>query len=117
MKNTRLSTVKHWYCLQHIREVAVYVPENGRWRITCPVRVGSNSRNAYRTTFAGRMREGKWYLLGPDGKDYRQSRINYLYAHSYLSEDPNIGIGHINGNKADDRIENLRFFDQRKEGK
>lgn len=80
-----------------------YVNGNLYWKIT----VGSR---AIAENKAGKLRKDGYYDVGLCGKYYLIHRIVYLMHYNYL---PSI-IDHINRNRKDNRIENLRESDVNK---
>jgi hypothetical protein len=85
---------------QRLRELLHYDPETGEflWRTT-----GKGRRQDCR---AGTIESPRGYVfINIDGRIWRSHRLAWLYVHG---EWPKQQIDHINGNKTDNRIANLR---------
>jgi hypothetical protein len=57
---------------------------------------------------AGSVNGRGYYYVGLSGKSYRVHRLIWLYHKGYLSEDKSIIIDHIDRDRLNNRIENLR---------
>ena len=85
---------------QRLRELLEYDPETGvfKWRIAKrgPARRGSQ---------AGSVARDGYVLIGVDGRRYLAHRLAWLHVHG---EWPRYEIDHVNGDRADNRLPNLR---------
>lgn len=77
-----------------LRELFIYDPETG---------IFTSRKTGKR---AGRFVSRGYWAISFDGASQRAGRMAWLYVHGEL--DPNLHIDHVNGNRADDRIANLR---------
>lgn len=84
-----------------LKELLSYDPDTGHfvWRTTTTnrVRVG---------TLAGSFEKDGYRRVNLDGKGYREHRLAWLYVHGAL---PSVELDHINRERADNRIANLRL--------
>lgn len=85
---------------QRLRELLSYDPDTGifYWRVNRRGRAKAGSK-------AGTPHSDGYWEIGVDGKAYRAHRLAWLYVHGYT---PKEMLDHINRNRLDNRIENLR---------
>lgn len=85
---------------ERLREVLDYDPEAGHltWKTT------KSSRSSVGSV-AGSMNESGYWLIRVDGRHYRAHRLAWLHVHGRW---PDRLIDHINGERADNRLANLR---------
>lgn len=86
---------------QRLRELLDYDPETGRftWRVK------SGHRRAAGMLAGGKPAKNGYLRVGADGGVYFAHRLAWLYVHG---EWPRGDIDHMNGNRTDNRIANLR---------
>jgi len=90
---------------ERLRDLLDYNPDTGvfRWRVT-------RASNARAGSVAGSIdKEGRWRVK-IDGRDYFASRLAILYVTGAW---PRHQIDHVDGNKANDRVANLRDVSQK----
>lgn len=82
-----------------LKEILTYHPETGvfTWRIGRP--------KAAAGSVAGCLNWKGYWVIGVNGKRYRAHRLAWLYTYGEM---PKSTIDHINHNKLDNRIKNLR---------
>lgn len=85
---------------QRLKDVLVYHAETGvfTWRFGRP--------KAAAGSVAGSVNWKGYWIICIDGKQYRAHRLAWLYVHGEMPEHT---IDHVNQNKLDNRIENLRM--------
>jgi hypothetical protein len=83
-----------------LREVIDYEPETGvlRWRVDRANRVRAGD-------LAGSAHVRGYWRIGIDGRDYLAHRLAWFHFHGTWPADR---IDHVNGDRADNRIANLR---------
>jgi len=84
---------------QQLKDVLDYSPEKGEfyWK---------NKSTAYRCGFiAGSVKNDGYINIGIKGKYYKAHRLAWLYVYGVM---PDQLLDHINGNRSDNRIANLR---------
>lgn len=86
---------------QRLKELVTYDPETGlfTWQTSC----GGRSTPGRR---AGAKKSDGYIVIGLDGGAYQAHRLAWLYVHGRW---PNSFLDHMNGNKSDNRIGNLRL--------
>ena len=84
---------------ERLKQILVYHPETGvfTWRIGRP--------KASAGAVAGGLNWKGYWMICVDGKKYRAHRLAWLYCYGEM---PKVSIDHINHNKLDNRVENLR---------
>ena len=94
-------------CADRLRERVNYDPKTGAftWRIAGPkCRVGDP---------VGGLDGDGYRVIGIDFRLYRAHRLAWLYVHGTLPAQP---LDHINGDRLDNRIENLREANKSQNG-
>ena len=94
MKNITVETV---------RAVLDYEPDTGifRWRVSCG--------NVKAGAAAGSVRSDGYAVIKINGMQFMAHRLAWLYTHGVMPQDQ---IDHLNGDKRDNRIANLRDVSQ-----
>lgn len=90
---------------QRLREVLLYNPETGVF-----TRLVGNGRNVKAGDIAGNTHRTGYRHVMVDSKAYAAHRLAWLYVHGVW---PSGDIDHMNGDPADNRIENLRDVPER----
>lgn len=91
---------------KRLKELTIYDPTTGIFT-SRRTNNGGLTEGEELGYISGAVRNGtsnQYVCFMLDNKTYKRSRLAFLYVHGYL---PKI-VDHINGNKLDDRIENLR---------
>lgn len=88
---------------ERLKQLLDYYPETGlfTWKI-------ANSKRTHAGDIAGSPSKKGYILIGIDGRVYRAHRLAWLYVNGCW---PKNFIDHINSNKTDNRIANLRDVD------
>lgn len=93
---------------EHVREAFDYDVESGEliWRVRPAVNAyATRFNNQYAGTKAGSISKKGYVYILLLGRRYLAHRIVWLHQNGSM---PTLHIDHINGNKSDNRIENLR---------
>ncbi len=99
---------------EYLRQRLRYEPETGRliWRESSEMRQCWNTR--YVDTQAGRVNNRGYVGVKLDGCEYQAHRIIWTIVYG---DWPKSEIDHINGNRLDNRIDNLRDVDRVENGR
>ncbi len=89
------------HTLEALQELLSYDPETGVFRN----RVTRNNNGALAGSIAGALDKDGYVCIAVMGKKYRAHRLAWLFVHG---EWPEFDVDHINRQKADNRIQNLR---------
>ena len=81
-----------------LKEVLSYISSTGEF-------IWNKSNNGRVGKIAGCLRQDGYTVIEIDHKLYRAHRLVWLYVNGYF---PTKTVDHINGNRSDNRIENLR---------
>lgn len=86
---------------ERLKELLRYDPETGLfyWLV-------ARKRGGAIGDLAGHTSRQGYVVLGVDGKHYKAHRLAWLYFHGEM---PTAELDHINLNKSDNRVENLRL--------
>jgi len=86
--------------LNRLRELLAYDASTGEftWKVNHNSRARAGAR-------AGTVYRNGYRVIGVDGRYYGEHRLAWMWVHGTL---PNFQIDHINGERADNRIANLR---------
>ena len=83
-----------------IADLLDYFPETGEllWR-------NDRSQRAKKGDRAGHRQKNGYHVVGIDGSNYKAHRIAWVLHYGF---DTNMRIDHVNGDRSDNRIDNLR---------
>ena len=90
---------------ERLKQLLDYCPETGlfTWKV-------ANGQRIHVGDIAGHNSSRGYVVVGVDGRVYRAHRLAWFYVNGIW---PGNSIDHINGNRADNRISNLRDVDSK----
>ena len=100
-------TVKELPDIEYLRKCLDYDPETGifRWKYRPDMRQQVNT--LFEGKIAGRIHHTGYRVITLNSRKYLAHRLAWLFCHGDLPE--GLEMDHINGDRADNRIANLRF--------